>query len=198
MLTWLVVHWEVLVFPVIGAAIGAITNDIAIRMLFRPYKERRIGSWRLPFTPGLIPSQRTTIARNIAQTFEEKLLSTQEVHAFFSGEIVRAKVELKVSEMLDSLGPLAAVARGFQPMITDKLLGGLEEMAEEATHDGSGFDVAQRIEDRINEMDIAHLEELILGFSRRQFRYITFFGGVLGFWIGLLQALLSLGIRAGG
>ena len=41
-------------------------------------------------------------------------------------------------------------------------------------------------------MDIAHLEELILGFSRRQFRHITFFGGVLGALIGLVQAALNL------
>ena len=80
-------------------------------------------------------------------------------------------------------------------MITDHLLKGLEEMAEEAVSEGSGFDVARRIEDRINAMDVAELERLILGFSRRQFRHITFFGGVLGFWIGLLQAAMSLAVR---
>ena len=37
------------------AAIGYFTNYIAIKMLFRPRKELRIGSWRVPFTPGVIP-----------------------------------------------------------------------------------------------------------------------------------------------
>ncbi len=195
MSTWYAGHWELVFFPVIGAAIGALTNDVAIRMLFRPTREWRLGPWRVPFTPGLIPAQRAVIARNIAQTFETKLLSSREVHEFLSGELVRAKVRAKVAEMLEGLGPLAALARGFEPMITDRLLSGLEEMAEEAVRDGGGFNVAGRIEDRINGMEIAELEQLILGFSRRQFRHITFFGGVLGFAIGLLQAILTLGVR---
>ena len=36
------------------AAIGYGTNYIAIKMLFRPRKEIRIGSCRVPFTPGVI------------------------------------------------------------------------------------------------------------------------------------------------
>jgi uncharacterized membrane protein YheB (UPF0754 family) len=187
--------WEFLVFPLVGAVIGLITNDIAIRMLFHPHAAKRVGPWRLPFTPGLIPAQRETIARNIAETFETKLLSTREIHSFFTGEDVRRKVEGKVGEMLRSLGPLASMAQGFKPMIVEKLLRGLEEMAEEAIEQDGGFDVARRIENRINEMDIAALEELILGFSRKQFHYITLFGGVLGFVIGLLQAILSVALR---
>lgn len=189
------VAWEFLVFPLVGAVIGLITNDIAIRMLFHPHTAKGVGPWRLPFTPGLIPAQRETIAHNIAETFETKLLSTREIHAFFTGEEVRRKVERKVEEMLRSLGPLAAMVQGFKPMIVEKLLHGLEEMAEEAIEQDGGFDVARRIETRINEMDVAALEELILGFSRKQFRYITLFGGVLGFVIGLLQAILSVALQ---
>ncbi len=190
-------YWEFLLFPLIGATIGAVTNDLAIRMLFRPYEEKRLGGWRLPFTPGLIPAQRHVIAENIAETFEEKLLSTQEIHAFFTGELVHDKVSGKVDEILAGLGPLAAMAKSFKPVIVEKLLQGIEEMAEDAVADGSGFDVKKRITDRIDAMDIAHLEELILGFSRKQFRHITLAGGVLGFAIGLVQAGLSLGLRGG-
>ncbi len=192
-----VTAWEFLIFPLVGAAIGLITNDIAIRMLFHPYTAKKLGPWRLPFTPGLIPAQRATIARNIAETFETKLLSTREIHEFFTGERVHRKVESKVEEMLRSLGPIAAMAQSFKPMIVERLLGGIEEMAEEAVEQDGGFDVARRIEDRINEMDIAALEELILGFSRKQFRYITLFGGVLGFVIGLVQAILSVALATG-
>jgi uncharacterized membrane protein YheB (UPF0754 family) len=190
-------YWEFLLFPVIGAIIGVVTNDIAIRMLFRPYEEKRVGPWRVPFTPGLIPAQRHVIANNIAETFEAKLLSTREIHAFFTGEIVRAKVSSKVDQMVVGLGPLGAMANSFKPMIVEKLLHGIEEMAEEAVSDGSSFDVKQRIVDRIDSMEIAHLEDLILGFSRKQFRHITFFGGVLGFLIGMVQAGLSYGFRGG-
>ncbi|MFL0363255.1 DUF445 domain-containing protein [Pseudobacillus sp. 179-B 2D1 NHS] len=64
---------------VIGAAIGAITNAIAIRMLFRPYEAKYIGKWKLPFTPGLIPKRRGELARQIGKTVEEHLLTPESI-----------------------------------------------------------------------------------------------------------------------
>ncbi len=52
--------------------------------------------------------------------------------------------------------------------------------------------MAEKIEAKINRMDIEKLEEMVLGFSRKQFRYITFFGGILGALIGIVQAGLSV------
>lgn len=180
-----------LVFPLIGAAIGALTNQIAIKMLFRPHRPIHLGGWRLPLTPGVIPSQRTVIARNIAETFEEQLFHGDELHAFLTGPKARISVETKVEELLVGLGPMGAVARGFKPTIVEKLLLGMEEMASEAIAHGGEFDIGKRIEDKINAMDIAQVEKLVLGFSSKQFKHITFFGGVLGFAIGLVQAILS-------
>lgn len=184
--------WDLLLFPVVGATIGALTNQIAIKMLFRPYGEVRWAGWRLPFTPGVIPSQRGIIASNIATTFEAQLLSSREIHAVLTGPRAQTLVRSKVDEMLVSLGPMAAMAEPMKPLIVQKILTGMEEMATEFIAEGGELDIGRRIEDRINAMDIAHLEELILGFSRRQFRHITFFGGVLGALIGLVQAGLNL------
>ncbi|MFK2825874.1 DUF445 family protein [Bacillus sp. B190/17] len=63
----------------IGAAIGAITNAIAIRMLFRPYESSYIGKWKVPFTPGLIPKRRGELARQIGKTVEEHLLTPESI-----------------------------------------------------------------------------------------------------------------------
>ena len=93
--------------------------------------------------------------------------------------------------MITGLGPIGAMARGFQPTIVEKLLVGMEELADEAIAHGGEFDIGKRIEDKINAMDIRELERLVLGFSSKQFRHITFFGGVLGFAIGIVQAILA-------
>ena len=53
--------------PVVGAAIGFITNDIAIRMLFRPLREYRVLGIRVPFTPGIIPRRRRELAEAIGR-----------------------------------------------------------------------------------------------------------------------------------
>jgi uncharacterized membrane protein YheB (UPF0754 family) len=182
--------WSFVVFPVVGAVIGALTNQIAIKMLFRPYQAVRLGRWRLPFTPGVIPAQRGTIAHNIATTFESQLLSGEEIHAVLIGERARSIVNAKVEEMLGSFGAMASIARPLQPVIVQRILEGVEQLATDAIGQGGELHIGRRIEDKINEMDIEVLEELILGFSRRQFRHITFFGGVLGALIGLVQALV--------
>lgn len=71
----------------IGALIGGFTNHLAIKMLFRPHEAKYIGSWRVPFTPGLIPKRRDELATQFGktvtkylltpETFKKKLLTTE-------------------------------------------------------------------------------------------------------------------------
>jgi uncharacterized membrane protein YheB (UPF0754 family) len=183
--------WQWLVFPLVGAGIGALTNELAIRMLFRPYRPHYLFGWRLPFTPGVIPRQRHIIARNIASTFESQLLSGEEIHAILTGEHSRRLVEAKVDEMLAWLGPFAALAAGLKGKIVERWILGIEDMAKDLSRSGGELDIARRIEAKIEAMDVARLEELVLGFSRRQFQHITLSGGLLGFCIGLIQALIA-------
>jgi uncharacterized membrane protein YheB (UPF0754 family) len=61
----------------IGSVIGGVTNELAIRMLFRPYQPWRIGGIRVPFTPGLIPRRRDEIAGQMGRLVEEHLLTTE-------------------------------------------------------------------------------------------------------------------------
>jgi uncharacterized membrane protein YheB (UPF0754 family) len=182
-----------IIFPLVGAVIGAVTNDIAIRMLFRPYKPIKIGKFTLPFTPGVIPSQRRIIANNIAMTFEKNLLSGDEIHQIIIGDKVKVILRRKVSEFIESkLGLFSGFLKDMIPEIVQKIVSGIEEMADQAIGDGGDLHIAQKIEQKINDMDIATLEELILGISKKQFKHITFFGAILGFVIGLVQATLSL------
>jgi len=52
--------------PILGGLIGYYTNDIAIKMLFRPYKAVYVLGKKVPFTPGLIPSNQERLGQNIA------------------------------------------------------------------------------------------------------------------------------------
>jgi len=65
--------------PILGTLIGYFTNDIAIRMLFRPYRPWYVGRYRLPFTPGLIPSNQGRLAARIADTITRSLLTPEEL-----------------------------------------------------------------------------------------------------------------------
>jgi len=65
--------------PVAGGIIGYFTNDIAIKMLFRPYKAIYLGKRQLPFTPGLIPRNQERLAKNISDTIMGSLLTPGEL-----------------------------------------------------------------------------------------------------------------------
>ena len=65
--------------PVLGGIIGYFTNDIAIKMLFRPYRAIYIAGRRVPFTPGLIPRNQERLALNISKTIMGSLLTPQEL-----------------------------------------------------------------------------------------------------------------------
>ncbi|WP_026736368.1 DUF445 domain-containing protein [Fischerella sp. PCC 9605] len=65
--------------PILGGIIGYFTNDIAIKMLFRPYRAIYIGGRRIPFTPGLIPRNQERLAKNISNTIMGSLLTPEEL-----------------------------------------------------------------------------------------------------------------------
>ncbi|HEY9851483.1 MAG TPA: DUF445 family protein [Leptolyngbyaceae cyanobacterium] len=71
--------WLYISPPVLGAVIGYFTNDIAIKMLFRPYRAIYLGKRRLPFTPGLIPANQERLAKRISDTIMGSLLTPEEL-----------------------------------------------------------------------------------------------------------------------
>ncbi|MED4171614.1 DUF445 family protein [Halalkalibacterium halodurans] len=68
--------WLILFMIVIGAVIGGVTNSLAIKMLFRPYSEKRIGRFRLPFTPGLIPKRHDELATQLGRMVVSYLVTS--------------------------------------------------------------------------------------------------------------------------
>ncbi len=66
-----------LISALVGAVIGYITNWLAIKMLFKPHKEKRVFGMKVPFTPGLIPKEKERIAKSIGDTVGEHILTNE-------------------------------------------------------------------------------------------------------------------------
>ncbi|WP_336045774.1 DUF445 family protein [Solibacillus ferritrahens] len=77
---------------VVGAAVGAATNYMAIKMLFRPYKPLYFKKWKLPLTPGLIPKRREDLAIQLGKTVSEYLLTPETIKKKFLSEEIRTNV----------------------------------------------------------------------------------------------------------
>lgn len=63
--------------PAVGALIGYITNYIAIRMLFRPHNAWYVMGIHIPFTPGIIPKEKSRIASSIGKAVSENLINRE-------------------------------------------------------------------------------------------------------------------------
>lgn len=81
-----------LLLGVVGAIVGAATNYMAIKMLFRPYKPIYFRKWKLPLTPGLIPKRRGDLAIQLGKTVTEYLLTPETIKKKFLSPEVRASV----------------------------------------------------------------------------------------------------------
>lgn len=88
--------------PVAGAVIGYFTNDIAIKMLFRPYKPLYVGNKRIPFTPGLIPRNQANLAKRVANTIMGSLLTPEELQKIARRLLKPERVKAAISWLLQS------------------------------------------------------------------------------------------------
>jgi len=82
-----------LFMAIIGAAIGGVTNHLAIKMLFQPHEAIYIKNWRVPFTPGLIPKRRDELARQLGLTVVNYLLTPETFRKKFFSKDIHDKVE---------------------------------------------------------------------------------------------------------
>lgn len=86
--------------PLIGALIGYITNDIAIKMLFRPYEPIMIGRFRLPFTPGIVPRRLKELANLLGREVEARFFNADDLEILFSSADFAHSVAANLTDAL--------------------------------------------------------------------------------------------------
>ena len=140
--------------PLIGAIIGYVTNAVAIRMLFRPFKEIRIFGFRLPFTPGILPRKRHKLAESIGRMVEQELLTPGVLRERMAKNEVRGKLENTLSSYTDRL-----LERPLEHWLKDP-----NENSNEDSNDSSNneFPIAELVKDFVNgEVFDSFLREII-------------------------------------
>ena len=78
--------------PLIGAVIGYITNDIAIRMLFRPHEAKYLFGRKIPFTPGIIPKEKGRLAASIGTTISANLMNQEVLEKHLLSKEMKDKI----------------------------------------------------------------------------------------------------------
>lgn len=95
--------------PIIGAFHGWFATRMVVVMLFRPHKEYYfpITGKKIPFTPGIFPSRKKDLARNISRTVTESLLTPEDIKyradKFITEENIGVIVGATFDTMIDNL-----------------------------------------------------------------------------------------------
>lgn len=88
--------------PLLGGLIGYITNDIAIRMLFRPHEAKYLLGIHIPFTPGIIPKEKGRIAEAIGGVISENLMNNEVLEKYLLSDEMIGKVQSAVEEFIST------------------------------------------------------------------------------------------------
>lgn len=86
--------------PLVGGVIGYVTNDIAIRMLFRPHTAKHIMGWRIPFTPGIIPKEKERIAEAVGTAISDNLMSEAVLEKYLLSDNMVNRVRTSIVDFI--------------------------------------------------------------------------------------------------
>ena len=89
-----------IIAPLLGGVIGYITNDIAIRMLFRPHKAKYVFGIHIPFTPGIIPKEKGRIAEAVGGVISENLMNKEVLERYLLSEDMIGKIRSAAEEFI--------------------------------------------------------------------------------------------------
>lgn len=187
---------------IIGGLIGWITNILAIKLLFRPLNPIKIPIINFEIW-GLIPKRKKEIAKNIGEVVSTELLSIDDIakQAFNDGDkeafntYISDKIKNIINEKLEAIPMPFRMMAG--PFIDDILNKEVPSAVESISSDlidkiKDKVEIEKIVEDKINELDLLKLEDIILKVAKKELTQIEYWGLVLGAAIGLIQGLIGL------
>lgn len=85
----------------VGATIGYVTNALAIKMLFRPYTDKKVGNLTL-IPKGVIPKEQPKLARNLGEIVDEHLLHNDELVKLINSDALKEEVSRTIESYVDA------------------------------------------------------------------------------------------------
>ena len=86
----------------IGATIGFVTNYVAIKLLFRPYKPIKLGNLII-FPQGVIPREKHSLAKKVGEVVKRYILSEEEIRKIVTSKEVKEEIEAFLDEKINTI-----------------------------------------------------------------------------------------------
>ena len=112
----------------IGAIIGYITNYVAIKLLFRPYKSIKIKNIVI-FPQGVIPREKTLLAKKVGEVVRDFILSEEEIRKIIKA--IEKDIDSSIDKKIDSLLEKKVTEFSEKEEIVNKLVLFIENFIKE-------------------------------------------------------------------
>jgi hypothetical protein len=198
---------KLVIMVIISAAIGWITNWVAIKMLFRPHNEINLGLFKIQ---GLIPKRRAEIGTGIADVIQNELISIKDVIANIDREefskrlndliddVLEKNLKTKVKEKFPVMQMFFSdkMAKDVSNTIKGIVMENQEKIFEIfSNYAEENIDFSTIIKDKISNFSLDKLEEIINGLAKKELKHIEVIGAILGAFIGLVQYFITLFVK---
>ena len=187
--------------PLIAAVTGWLTNWIAVKMLFHPVKPINLGLFTIQ---GIFPKRQKAMAEKLGKIVATELFSIDDI-IFKMKSVDNVEVLKFVESKLDDFINLKLSTS--MPMLAMFLNDDLKSKIKMALLNEIGDVIpgiidtyANKLKDEVNIEAIVYekvinfssdkMEEVLYSIMKKEFKFIEVLGGVLGFFIGMIQLLL--------
>lgn len=196
--------WVYILTPYITCAIGYGTNTVAVKMLFHPRQPFHVCCLNLQ---GVFPKRQKKLAYEVGKTVQRQLLTHDDILEHMQKDefqislkpVVERVVDTLLDEGVNEVHPMFGVMLSAAPRVKVKLkkdfvaemmenLPSLVEKLSDQMRESVKIDLM--VETKIAEMDFIDMERMFLEFMEEEFKFIEFLGGFLGFFVGVIQALV--------
>jgi uncharacterized membrane protein YheB (UPF0754 family) len=191
--------YVLVLIPLISALIGWITNYLAVKMIFRPYKEISILGIKIQ---GLMPKRKANLAEQIGNTVEKELISHDDIKKAIDSPDFHKELSTTVVAAIENVivNKLAASNPMVGMFLTGELLENIKAMlateVEESIPQFMGkmfeklegtIDFKELVRHKIEDFDMHKLEDIVYDIASKELKAIEVFGAVLGFVVGIVQ-----------
>lgn len=193
---------KVIVMAIIGGCIGYITNKLAIKLIFRPINPIKIPILNIEIL-GLIPKRKKEIAKNIGDIIQREFISVDEILENIIDEndkarivtYIKGKVRIIIEERAILIpSPIRQMLQGYiENIVEEEFSKYINELSKDIVHKAQDrINIQEIVENKINELDLYELENIILSIAEKEVKHIEVLGLILGFLIGIVQGILTI------
>lgn len=187
--------------PLIAAVTGWLTNWIAVKMLFHPIKPLNLGLFTIQ---GIFPKRQKAMAEKLGKIVATELFSIDDIISKMKSadnaevlNFVESKLDDFINLKLSTSMPMLAmflnddlkskIKMALLNEIGDVIPGIIDTYANKLKNE---VNIETIVFDKVINFSSDKMEEVLYSIMKKEFKFIEVLGGVLGFFIGIIQLLL--------